>query len=218
MTANTFLLTILLGLSSVLIAKPELQKRSAFKSSLTLAKGIDIDMELQLVRIPVTLVNDQCPGLEFLVTKGTDKDYEAIFSTNINARDLHMALLIVELSASDNLNSPPQNDSLVELTLEFKGQHSPIEDWLSWSDGRAVDDLGLYFKGSGFSKIGKTNTYLADLALNIISAWSCYDMLIGPSVEVGNPYTEEGPPHLIAKSELPVAQGEQGFLYLGAKR
>lgn len=202
----------------MLIARPDRPKPSTFNASLTLAKGIDIDLEDRLVRIPITLVNDQCPGLEFLVTKGTDKDYEAIFSTNINARDLHMALLIVELSASDNLNSAPPKESLVELTLEFKGQQSRIEDWLSWSDGRDVDDLGLYFKGSGFSKIGKTNTYLADLALNIISAWSCYDMLIGPTVAVGNPYTEEGPPHLIGKSELPVHQGEQGFLYLGAKR
>lgn len=218
MNANIFLLPILLSLSSILMAKPDLEKRPPFKSSLTLAKGIEIDMELQLVRIPVTLINDQCPGLEFLVTKGSDKDYEAIFSTNINARDLHMALLIVELTASDNLYLPPPKDSLVELTLEFKDQRSPIEEWLRWSDGREVEDLGLYFKGSAFSKIGKTNTYLADLALNIISAWSCYDMLIGPTVDVGNPYTEEGPPHLLTKSELPFPQGEQGFLYLGPKR
>lgn len=78
-----------------------------FSSAFSLAKGIDVDLTRKKVRIPITLINEDASGLEFIVTIGTEKDYESLFSTSIRAKELHMALLMAELTPSENLMLAP---------------------------------------------------------------------------------------------------------------
>jgi hypothetical protein len=176
-----------------------------------LPSGIEINSRDHKLRFPVKIVNDN-GGLEFLLTIGEDKDYESLFSCSFSGQELHMALLMINVAAHGNILVAPVPESKVDIEVTMGDNTSKIEAWLSWSNGKPVEDLGLYFHGSAFGRNNGKNIYLADQRLNVIGAWPAQEMVLGPSVPVGNPYEDDSIPHLRPKAKLPFPVGTKGVM------
>lgn len=202
-------------------------------TEILLPSGVSVDLDEKKVSFAITYVG-QKSGLEFLVTKGMDKDYEALFSADITGKDLHMALLMVGLEPEKKVEPSQKKDaesvdedSVTEMTVQkgtpvilevlFQGQSHPIRRFLEWSDGKPVEDLGLFFLGSRFIKDGDRSIYGADVSLNLVGAWHDSDMVVGPSIEVGSPYQDEGPPFLVPNSKGPIGHLQKARMIIRLK-
>lgn len=163
--------------------------------------------------LPIKYVCHTKSGLEFILTKGMDKDYEALLSTNVSGADLHMALLMIGLEP----NKEEKKGSPLDLSIQFHGKTVPLEKLIVWSDEKAIPAMGYFFRGSRFIERadGKKN-YAADISLNIIGAWDAIDSVISPSVEVGNPYDEDPLPHLNPHPQSTLQEGQNGTMIIKA--
>ena len=178
---------------------------------ITLPSGIEVNSRDHILKFPIEVVNDN-GGLEFLLSIGKDKDYESLFSCAFKAQDLHLALLMIGACPQGNILLPPLPESRLNMNVIFEEMSYPIESWLSWSNGEPVKDLGLYFHGSEFALSNKKKVYLADETLNVIGAWASSEMVIGPSIKVGNPYVEDTTPYLHPIAKLPHSKGSKGTM------
>lgn len=186
--------------------------------TIDLSDGLKVNVEKGVVMVETEIVNEASskghaysPGLEFIMTIGMDKDYEAVFSSKVKGSELHMALLMIGLvkGKADN----PQ--STVSVSFEQEGVAKPLNHYLVWSNGEAVKELGLHFAGSNFMKDGDKKIYGADVTLNLIAAYPAPEMVVGPSVQVANPYANEETPHLIPSLSAKV--GAKGWMIFSAK-
>jgi hypothetical protein len=184
--------------------------------------GIEVDLDKGLVRMPIELVgkgNEKDPsrslGLEFLVTIGMDKDYESMFSSKARGQNLHMALLMIGLEPSKAAKEVPASANL-QIEIQIGEERRLAKDWLLWSNGKLVDDLDWYFRGSELTKVGERTEYAADQALNLVATLPSSSMVVGPAVDVGNPYNQEDVylvPALLPERSL----GAQGWIWFQAR-
>ncbi|MBF0199360.1 MAG: hypothetical protein HQL32_16720 [Planctomycetes bacterium] len=157
---------------------------------MTLPNGIKVSFENKEVHAPISVSNKN-GQLEFIVSKGLEKDYESVFSTKISAKDIHMAILLIgiEPSAYAEGQKAPQSSQL-ELFVKFGEEEAqPISHYLKWKDGSDVQGH-FYFVGSFFEKISGRSQYMAELSLNIVAAYPDKSMVISPNFNVENPYAE----------------------------
>lgn len=180
---------------------------------ISIPSGIEINSRDQMLRFPVEVVNDN-GGLEFILTIGKDKDYESLFACSFKAQDLHLAMLMISACPQGNIELQPSLGSRVKISVTMAEQTYPIESWLSWSNDQPVKDLGLYFHGSAFAMSQNKKIYLADQSLNAVAAWASHDMVLGPSVKVGNPYIEDDTPYLRPCAKLPHPKGSKGSMLI----
>jgi hypothetical protein len=216
-------------------------------TDIKLPSGVSVDLNENSVKLPITYVGEKS-GLEFLVTKGFDKDYEALFSSSVSGKDLHMGLLMIGLEPNTwSKEKPKENTSHGNVSLENSGnttqiktgkestpklkalgtaisanvllgtEEQPIENYVIFSDGKKTMDLSLYFSGSRFTGSGKHRQYGADLSLNLLGAWPDSDMVVGPKMEVGNPYIDDDGPHLTPNPERPLKHHQKATLILRKK-
>lgn len=164
-----------------------------------LTKGLKIDIEAQKIEVPIKVVNHS-GGLEFLVTIGTDKDYESVFAIKCSAKELHLALETVGFKPlgylkldSEGFQNPKET---LKLSIKFKDIFKPISDYIAWNKNKPVKEFPFYFCGSYFRQYGNKKEYSADLDLNVVGAYPSKSMVIGPLIEVANPYQDESGAYL----------------------
>jgi hypothetical protein len=223
---------------------------SLWAFEIQLPSGVSVDLDGKKVSFPVIYVGEKS-GLEFLVTKGMDKDYEALFSAGVTGRDLHMALKMIGLEPEQKSKTPPVEEasekakgqlsgnvtqersskrsaspqetvtkkgSPVILEIIYNHKTYPIRRFLQWSDGKTVEDLGLFFLGSRFIDDGGKRTYEADLRLNLVGAWhDDSSMVLGPSVQTGNLYDDDGPPYLVPHPKGPMPNRQKARMTIRFK-
>jgi hypothetical protein len=164
-----------------------------------LTKGLKIDIDAQKIEVPIKVVNHS-GGLEFLVTIGTDKDYESVFAIKCSAKELHLAMETVGFKPLGYLKLDQEDFQFpkeqLSLSIKFKDSFKPITDYILWNKNKAVEAFPFYFCGSTFRQYGNKKEYAADLDLNVIAAYASDSMVIGPLVKVANPYQDENGAYL----------------------
>ena len=182
-----------------------------------LTGGIKIEISQQKVKLPITVVN-LSGGLEFIVSIGTDKDYESVFSIKCSGKELHLALETVGFEPLGFLDlnsvdfSMPQTQ--LQLKVEFEKTLKPITAYLMWQDEKQVDEFFFYFCGSYFREHAKRKEYAADLDLNVIAAYGSKGMILGPLVSVANPYQEKEGAYLTPNAKTLPPVGTTGWLLI----
>lgn len=208
-----------LSTDSATRAEPSAKEESPFTP---VGGGVEVDLEKKIIRVPIELVgkgNEKDPnrslGLEFLVTIGKDKDYESMFSTDASGQNLHMALLMIGREPAQKATTIPASANL-HIEISMNEGRMPAKDWLLWSDQSPVKDLSWFFKGSEVHKFGNRREYAADQALNFIASLPSNAMVVGPGVEVGNPYNEEDK-YLIPMVLPAIDIGTKGWMWIQAR-
>lgn len=172
---------------------------SAKDNWIELTQGLKIDIEAQKIQVPIKVVN-LSGGLEFLVTIGTDKDYESVFSIKCSAKELHLAMETVGFKPLGYLDLNQEGfknpEETLQLSIKFKDNFQPISSFISWNKNKAVEKFPFYFCGSTFRLYGNKKEYAADLDLNVVGAYPSPNMVIGPLVKVANPYQDENGAYL----------------------
>ena len=182
-----------------------------------LTGDIKINLDEQKVQVPIKVVNLK-GGLEFIITIGTDKDYESVFAIECSGKELHLALETVSFTPQGFLDLKNGNFKLpseqLQLDVKFEKDFEPIDHFLLWHNEKKVEEIPFYFCGSYFREYGKRREYAADLNLNIVAAYPSKEMIIGPLVKVANPYQEEQGNYLTPNAKVLPPVGTIGWLLI----
>lgn len=158
---------------------------------ITFPSGIKVFHKKRELHVPITVVNHK-GGLEFILSHGLNKDYESVFSTKCKGKELHLALLAINLLPTPYLNFDSLNkihhQSKCSLYIQFDTEPQPIQNFLLWKYKDPLKENSFFFAGSYFRKIEQKNVYMADTTLCLIAAYPAPEMIIGLTQIVDNPY------------------------------
>lgn len=202
----------LLGFITLLSFAPKAQA-----DWISLSSNIQIDIDQQMVKLPLEVINHS-GGLEFIITIGKVKDYESVFGVECAAKEIHLAMATVGFEPQGylDLKSPDYQapKTQLDLLVEIEGKKNKLSHYIAWNGDKPIQDMGFYFCGSFFQKMGEKNHYAADLGLSIVAAYPSKEMLIGPLVSVANPYQEEEGAYLIPHKNVLPPIGTRGWLFI----
>ncbi len=189
--------------------------------------GASVNAARRTVALPVEVVN-LSGGLEFLLTLGKTKDYEAVLSTTVAGTLLHFALRSAGMEAAEvspdanfeeKLKAQLEKGTRVEIAVQFAGDDKPrpLQQLLLWSDKSPLEKAEWYFAGSYFKNEEGANVYAADRSLCLIASYPTPEMVIGPTFAVDNPYKDGSKRYLIPNTQALPPVGTQGRLFIQAK-
>jgi hypothetical protein len=102
--------------------------------------GVQLDKKNHLISFPAA-VNQNGGLVEYLLVNDLGKVHESLFSTKIQPRDIHLALLLIGLKEADKTNPketvPPQAIDTAYLQSAPKLKGSPVKISVAWTqDGK----------------------------------------------------------------------------------
>ncbi len=149
---------------------------------------IRVDMKLGRIEMPAKVALDQ-GVLEYLLVTTNGKAYESVFTTDVPALHLQLALLMAGLQESSAERKSPGD--VVKLGLRFRkpgatadSEVSANECLLDRSSGKAVSNIAWNFTGSP----ARSGRVWASLTGSMIALRGDASAILNAATDVGNPY------------------------------